>query len=339
MRMTDEYISDLGPEQPVHDLILDLIGQQVIPCPGGTLYVPSRPHEGVSWDSSVGSTGALKVILDRKVTLHTYDKRPADGLRCETGFAGRRICLLFLRHLRRPRYLGHRLHRQHGPTLADYPKRSQSRATCDGSAHSPDAWPHSESDLHNRFAIMVANCQWVARWERCSVGPESGRIHAVNLAWYRALVRGPSSSHQREHGKWTTAARGRGATYAVPGIHCHMFARSTVVTHHQCPPHCVARSHKRCPIATLPSCHIHGFPRARLLSYRPPCYGRSGRNHYFPNMEYRLDTRRGEGTMGICRSKDAQGEVREPSPESDPLRYRTQICWVHRQSPDVFGTD
>ncbi|PIL27451.1 hypothetical protein GSI_10600 [Ganoderma sinense ZZ0214-1] len=61
-------LKDLGPEQPVHDLILDLIGQQVIPCPEGTLCVPSRPHEGISWDCSVGSTGALKVHLDRKVS-------------------------------------------------------------------------------------------------------------------------------------------------------------------------------------------------------------------------------------------------------------------------------
>ncbi|TBU31477.1 beach-domain-containing protein [Dichomitus squalens] len=61
-------LRDLGPEQPVHDLVLDLIGAQVIPCPGGTLCVPSRPHEGIVWDSSSGSTGALKVVLDRKVS-------------------------------------------------------------------------------------------------------------------------------------------------------------------------------------------------------------------------------------------------------------------------------
>nr|VWO93939.1 G protein beta subunit Gib2 [Ganoderma boninense] len=61
-------LKDLGPEQPVHDLILDLIGQQVMPCPEGTLCVPSRPHEGISWDYSVGSTGALKVLLDRRVS-------------------------------------------------------------------------------------------------------------------------------------------------------------------------------------------------------------------------------------------------------------------------------
>ena len=56
-------------------MVLDLIGAQVIPCPRGTLCVPSRPHEGIVWDSSSGSTGALKVVLDRKVVLPVSMRR------------------------------------------------------------------------------------------------------------------------------------------------------------------------------------------------------------------------------------------------------------------------
>ena len=48
----------------------------MIPCPEGTLCVPSRPHEGISWDCSFGSTGALKVHLDRKVTFHPHERHP-----------------------------------------------------------------------------------------------------------------------------------------------------------------------------------------------------------------------------------------------------------------------
>ncbi|KAH9846387.1 beach-domain-containing protein [Lenzites betulinus] len=61
-------LKDLGPEQPVRDLVLDLIGQQVVPCPDGMRCVPSRPHETVMWDSSSSSMGALKVVVDRKVS-------------------------------------------------------------------------------------------------------------------------------------------------------------------------------------------------------------------------------------------------------------------------------
>ncbi|KAJ3010240.1 hypothetical protein NUW54_g2543 [Trametes sanguinea] len=61
-------LKELGPDQPVRELVLDIIGQQVVPCPDGMLCVPSRPHEGVFWDSSPASVGALKVIVDRKVS-------------------------------------------------------------------------------------------------------------------------------------------------------------------------------------------------------------------------------------------------------------------------------
>ncbi|KAI0360774.1 beach-domain-containing protein [Trametes cingulata] len=68
LTQTSRPLKDLGPDQPVRELVLDLIGQQVVPCPDGTLCVPSRPHEAVLWDSSPTSIGALKVIVDRKVS-------------------------------------------------------------------------------------------------------------------------------------------------------------------------------------------------------------------------------------------------------------------------------
>ena len=61
-------LSDLGRDQPVRQLVVDLIGQQVIACPDGTLSVPSRPHECVVWDGSAASTGTLKVVVDRRVS-------------------------------------------------------------------------------------------------------------------------------------------------------------------------------------------------------------------------------------------------------------------------------
>ncbi|OJT13456.1 Beige protein -like protein [Trametes pubescens] len=61
-------LKELGQDQPVCDLVLDLIGQQVVPCPDGMRCVPSRPHETVMWDSSPASAGALRVVVDRKVS-------------------------------------------------------------------------------------------------------------------------------------------------------------------------------------------------------------------------------------------------------------------------------
>ncbi|KAH9919489.1 beach-domain-containing protein [Epithele typhae] len=61
-------LKDLGPEMPIKRLVLDLIGQQVIPCAEGTLCVTSRPHESVVWDTGAVSTGTLKVVVDRRVS-------------------------------------------------------------------------------------------------------------------------------------------------------------------------------------------------------------------------------------------------------------------------------
>ena len=54
----------------MRELVLDLIGQQVIPCPEGMICVPSRPHEGIVWEGGPASTGSLKVVVDRKVRTY-----------------------------------------------------------------------------------------------------------------------------------------------------------------------------------------------------------------------------------------------------------------------------
>ena len=84
---------DLGREQPVRQLVLDLIGQQVVACPEGSLCVPSRPHECIVWDSSVASTGALKVVVDRRVSA---GRKSCERVltRNMTGLSSRRVGVL-----------------------------------------------------------------------------------------------------------------------------------------------------------------------------------------------------------------------------------------------------
>ena len=56
--------ADLGSTVPVRELVLDTMGDKMIPCPEGVLFVPQHPHESVEW--RVGSA-ALRVIVDHKV--------------------------------------------------------------------------------------------------------------------------------------------------------------------------------------------------------------------------------------------------------------------------------
>ncbi|OBZ78370.1 Beige 1 [Grifola frondosa] len=57
----------LGLNQPVRELVVDLIGQQIMPCGAGVLCVPSRTHEQIEWDGGHASSGEIKVVVDRKV--------------------------------------------------------------------------------------------------------------------------------------------------------------------------------------------------------------------------------------------------------------------------------
>ncbi|EKM53226.1 uncharacterized protein PHACADRAFT_210920 [Phanerochaete carnosa HHB-10118-sp] len=55
---------DIG--KPVSNLVIDLIGERIIPCPLGSLAVPSRPHEVIEWDPPHIPAGELRVQVDRK---------------------------------------------------------------------------------------------------------------------------------------------------------------------------------------------------------------------------------------------------------------------------------
>ena len=55
---------DLGPTVPVRDLVLDTMGDKMVPCPEGILSVPQYPHESVEW--RIGSA-ELRVVVDHKV--------------------------------------------------------------------------------------------------------------------------------------------------------------------------------------------------------------------------------------------------------------------------------
>ena len=55
---------DLGPTVPVRDLVLDTMGDKMVPCPEGMLSVPQYPHESVVW--RIGSA-ELRVVVDHKV--------------------------------------------------------------------------------------------------------------------------------------------------------------------------------------------------------------------------------------------------------------------------------
>ena len=52
----------------MRDLVLDIVGERIIPCSEGVLPVPSHPHEQIEWGQRrVGISGELRVIVDQKV--------------------------------------------------------------------------------------------------------------------------------------------------------------------------------------------------------------------------------------------------------------------------------
>lgn len=60
------FCPDLGSTTPVRELVLDSIGERIIPCPAGVLCAPLHPHEQIEWRA--GGT-ELRVVVDQKVTL------------------------------------------------------------------------------------------------------------------------------------------------------------------------------------------------------------------------------------------------------------------------------
>ncbi|KAL4258196.1 Beach-domain-containing protein [Pleurotus pulmonarius] len=59
---------DLGSTVPVRELVLDNIGERVLPYPEGVLSFPHHPHEQIEWGPSRTTGGALRAVVDHKVT-------------------------------------------------------------------------------------------------------------------------------------------------------------------------------------------------------------------------------------------------------------------------------
>ncbi|KAJ7130393.1 beach-domain-containing protein [Mycena epipterygia] len=59
--------NDLGPAVPVRELVVDMIGERIIPCSEGFLCVPWRPHERLEWGTTRAAAGQLRYVVDQKV--------------------------------------------------------------------------------------------------------------------------------------------------------------------------------------------------------------------------------------------------------------------------------
>ncbi|KAK7042535.1 hypothetical protein R3P38DRAFT_3448691 [Favolaschia claudopus] len=65
--------TDLGPTVPVRELVMDMIGERMIPCPDGVLVVPWRPHERLEWGTTRAAAGQLRYVIDQKV-VHVIEE-------------------------------------------------------------------------------------------------------------------------------------------------------------------------------------------------------------------------------------------------------------------------
>jgi hypothetical protein len=65
-------VPDLGATNPVQELVLDPIGEKVVPCPEGVLTAPHHPHEQVEWGFSRLGGDELRVVVDGKVWILKY---------------------------------------------------------------------------------------------------------------------------------------------------------------------------------------------------------------------------------------------------------------------------
>jgi hypothetical protein len=61
------FLRDLGPTLAVRELVMDMIGERMIPCPEGVLVVPWRPHERLEWGTTRAAAGQLRYVVDQKV--------------------------------------------------------------------------------------------------------------------------------------------------------------------------------------------------------------------------------------------------------------------------------
>ncbi|KAJ7337518.1 beach-domain-containing protein [Mycena albidolilacea] len=64
---------DLGPTLAVRELVMDMIGERMIPCPEGVLVVPWRPHERLEWGTTRAAAGQLRYVVDQKA-VHVIEE-------------------------------------------------------------------------------------------------------------------------------------------------------------------------------------------------------------------------------------------------------------------------
>lgn len=87
---------------PVRELVLDNIGERVLPYPEGVLSFPHHPHEQIEWGPSRTTGGALRAVVDHKVRSY-FSFLNNGGLSADLpvlGHASHRGCLLYLRFFR-----------------------------------------------------------------------------------------------------------------------------------------------------------------------------------------------------------------------------------------------
>lgn len=60
-------IRDIGEHVVVHDLVIDNIGERIIPCTQRSLVCPSSPHEQIQWDATTSGGDQLRALVDNKV--------------------------------------------------------------------------------------------------------------------------------------------------------------------------------------------------------------------------------------------------------------------------------
>ncbi|KAJ7700350.1 beach-domain-containing protein [Mycena rosella] len=65
--------NDLGPSIPVRELVADMIGERMIPCPEGVLCLPWRPHERLEWGTTRAAAGQLRYVIDQKA-VHVIEE-------------------------------------------------------------------------------------------------------------------------------------------------------------------------------------------------------------------------------------------------------------------------
>ena len=65
-RFSQYYIcsSDIGPDVPVQELAYDPVARTVLPCPPGSLLLPTSTREQITWNTA---DGTLRLVHDRKV--------------------------------------------------------------------------------------------------------------------------------------------------------------------------------------------------------------------------------------------------------------------------------